>query len=46
MKRLLRVDNKAVKLKVITEEELKANKRGKAGKDNPDANPSLPSHAC
>ena len=36
MKRLLRVDNEAVsvKLEVITEEELKANKRWEPGKDN------------
>jgi hypothetical protein len=41
VKRLLRVDNEAVsvKLEVITEEELKANKRGEPGKDNPDAKP-------
>ena len=43
VKRLLRVDNEAVsvKLEVITEEELKANKRGEPGKDNPDAKPSV-----
>ena len=43
VKRLLRVDNEAVsvKLKVITEEELTANERGEAGKDNPDAKPSV-----
>jgi hypothetical protein len=41
VKRLLRVDNEAVsvKLKVITVVELNANKRGEAGKDNPDAKP-------
>jgi hypothetical protein len=31
----------SVKLEVITKEELKANKRGEPGKDNPDAKPSV-----
>jgi hypothetical protein len=43
VKRLLRVDNKAVSVKreVITEEELNANKGGEAGKDSPDVKPSV-----
>ena len=46
MKRLLRVDNKAVSVKceVITEEELNANKGGEAGKDNPEVKPSSVVH--
>ena len=43
MKRLLRVDNKAVSVKweVITEEELNANKGVEAGKDNLYVKPSV-----
>ena len=43
MKRLLRVDNKAVSMKweVITEEELNADKGGEAGKDNLIVKPSV-----